>query len=144
MLNARNDPVNLYSFVHKHQGNLAFNRFIPKLKDHILGHLLEQDYEGDAYGKFIDAECNIVRIAGEQIYCCKTIQINYTTYDIRRDRDTINIRLYPDIMVNSPERGPNAQPFWYTCVIGIFHAIISSTHPGLEAIARSQCQMDFL
>jgi len=86
----------------------------------------------------------MVRIAGERIYRCKTIQINYTTYDIRRDRDTINIRLYPDIMVNSPERGPNAQPFWYARVIGIFHAIVSLTHPGLEAMARSQCQMDFL
>ena len=58
--------------------------------------------------------------------------------------ETPSIWLYPDIMVNSSERGPNAQPFWYTCVIGIFYAIMLSTYPGLEAMARSQCQMDFL
>ncbi len=144
MSNARNDPVNLYLSVHEHQGDLAFNRFIPKLKDHLLGRLLEQDYEGDAYGKFTDAERNMVRIASKRIYCCKTIQINYTTYDIRCDRDTINTQLYPDIMVNSPETGPNAQPFWYARMIGIFHAIMLLTHLGLEAMVRSQCQMDFL
>ena len=47
-------------------------------------------------------------------------------------------------MVNSPETGPNAQPYWYAHVIGIFHVIVSSTHPELEAIARSWCQMGFL
>jgi hypothetical protein len=142
--NSRNDPINLYSFIHKNQGNPAFNRFIPKLKDHLLGRLLEQDYEGDTYGKFTDAKHNTVRIAGEQIYRCKTFQINYTTYDIRCDRDTVNMQLYPDIMVNSPEMGPNAQPYWYACIIGIFHAMVLSSHPELEVTARSQCRMDFL
>jgi hypothetical protein len=144
MSNSRNDPVDLYSYVHKNQADPAFNAFIPKLKDHILGHLLERDYEGDMYGKFTDVERNSVHIAGERIYRCKTVQINYTTYDIRRDRDTINIWLYPDIMVNSPETGPNAQPYWYARVIGVFHAIVSSTHPELKGMARSHCQLDFL
>jgi len=111
MSNSQNDPVNLYSYIHKNQADPAFKPFIPKLKDHILGRLLEQDYKGDMYGKFTNAEWNTVHIASEQIYCCKTVQINYTTYDIRHNRDTINIQLYLDIMVNSLETGPNAQPY---------------------------------
>jgi len=142
--NSWNNPINLYSFIHKNQGDPAFNRFIPKLKDHLLGHLLERDYEGDTYGEFTDAEHNTVCIASKWIYQCKTFQINYTTYDIRCDRDTINTQLYPDIMVNSLEMGPNAQPYWYACIIGIFHAIVSLSHPELEVTARSQRQMDFL
>ena len=144
MSNSRNDPINIYSFVCKNQGDPAFKAFIPKLKDHILGRLLEKDYEGDVYGEFTNEERNTVRIAGERIYRCKTVKINYTTYDIRRDGDTINTRTYPDIMVTSPETGPNAQPFWYARVIGIFHATVSSTHPELEMTERSGRHMDFL
>ena len=144
MSSSRKDPLNLYSFVRENQGDPAFNAFIPKLKDHILGRLLKREYEGDMYGEFTDAERNTVRIAGERIYRCKTVQINYTTYDVRRDGDTINPQIYPDVMVNSPETGPDAQPFWYARVIGIFHAMVSSTHQDLEVLARSRHHMDFL
>jgi hypothetical protein len=90
MSSSQNDPINIYSFVCKNQGNPAFNAFIPKLKDHILGRLLKREYEGDMYGGFTDAEQNTVRIASDRIYRCKTLQINYMTYDIRHDGDTIN------------------------------------------------------
>ena len=147
MSDNRNDPVSLYMFVHKNQDDSAFKAFIPKLKDHILGRLLGRDYEGDMYGdlEFTDDERNTVRIAGEQIYCCKTVQINYTTYNIRRDVDTINTRTYLDIMVTSPDStGPNGEPYWYACVITIFHAVVLLTHPELEGMAWSQTHMDFL
>ena len=45
-------------------------------------------------------------------------------------------------MVKSPETGPNAQPYWYARVIGIFHAMVSSLHTGVQE--RSLRQMDFL
>ena len=112
------------------------------MKDHLLGRLLDQEYEGDTYGEFTDEERNTICIAGERIYCCKTLRLNYTTYDVRRDRDTINPRTYPDIMVQSPETGSDAQPYWYARVIGIFHATVSSSHPDVKD--RSPCQMDFL
>ena len=69
--------------------------------------------------------------------------INYTTYDVRRDGDTINPRTYPDIMVKSLETGPGAQPYWYACVIGIFHAYILSTHLGVEGGGKLY-RMEFL
>ncbi len=45
-------------------------------------------------------------------------------------------------MVKSPETGPQAQPYWYARVIGIFHALVSSSHKGVQD--RSLHQMDFL
>jgi len=118
--------------------------FIRKLKDHLLGWLLERDYEGDTYGDFTEDERNTIHISGEQIYRCKTMRVNYTTYDVRRDRDIINPRMYPDIMVQSPETGPHAQPYWYARVIGIFHAYVSSTHPGVGRETSCPSWMDFL
>ena len=146
MSNSWNNPVSLYPFVRENQDDPVFKAFIPKLKDHILGHLLRWEYKGNMYGdtEFMDDKQNTVQIASEWIYRCKTIQINYMTYDIRCDADTINTRTYLDVMVTSPETGPNAQPYWYAHVIGIFHAIVSSTHPELEGMAQSRTHMDFL
>jgi len=139
----QNDTVNIYSFVRVNHGDPAITGFIPKLKDNILGRLLNRDYEGDSYGDFTDEERNTTRIAGERIHRSKTMQINYTTYDIRRDTDAINIGLYPDIMVKSPETGPDAQPYWYARVIGVFHAFVSSSHAGVVG-ERTLRRMDFL
>lgn len=67
------------------------------------------------------------------------MRINYTTYDVRRDADTINPTSYPDIIVNS---GSDTQAFWYARVIGIFHALVSSSHGGVGE--NSFRRMDFL
>lgn len=158
--NSKNDPLDIYSFVRANRDDpatkvrflfhhstiyLTFENdqgFIPKLKDHILGRLLDREFDGDTHGDFTDQERNTVRIVGERIYRCKTLRINYTMYDVRRDHDTINPRSYPDIVVQSPETGPNAQPFWYARVIGIFHAMVSSSHQ--EVKKQSMQRMDFL
>jgi len=132
----------------KYSGNsISVNHqqgFIWKLKDHLLGRLLEQDYEGDTYGDFTEDERNTIHISGKQIYCCKTMRVNYMTYDVRRDGDIINPRTYPDIMVQSPETGLHAQPYWYACVIGIFHTYVSSTHLGVGRETSRPSRMDFL
>jgi len=109
-----------------------YQRFIPKLKDHLLGHLLDREYEGNSYGEFTDKERNTVLIAGNAIFHCKTLRINYTTYDVRWDSNTIKPDTYPDVMVKSPKTRPQAQPYWYAHVIGIFHAFVSSSHPGVK------------
>jgi hypothetical protein len=46
--------------------------------------------------------------------------VNYTTYDLRREHDTINPRTHPDIMVLSGETRPQ-HPYWYARVLGIYH-----------------------
>jgi hypothetical protein len=115
-----------------------------KLKDHMLGRLLDRKFQGDTNGdsELTDTERNSVRILGDRLYRSRSMRINYTTDDIRRDSDIINPHTYPDIMVKSPETGPEAQAYWYARVIGIFHARVSSSHKDVQD--SSLRQMDLL
>ena len=72
------------------------------------------------------------------------MRINYTTYDVKRNGDVINPSTYPDIMVKSSETGQDAQPYWYARVIGIFHAFVLSSHPGVGWNMLRPARMDFL
>ena len=84
----------------------------------------------------------MVRIIGDQIYSAKVLWVNYTTYDIRHDQDSMNPRTHCDVMVPSPETGPNAHPYWYARVLGVFHAKVM--HIGPEARNCSIQHMEFL
>jgi hypothetical protein len=68
--------------------------------------------------------------------------VNYTTYDVRRDQDSMNPRNHCNIMVTSRETGPNAHPYWYARVLGIFHARV--IHTGPAATNRSIQHVEFL
>ena len=50
------------------------------------------------------------------------MRVNYTTYDIRRDYDTINPSSHSFVMCKSPETQPGAHAFWYASVLGVFFA----------------------
>ncbi|KAG2341710.1 hypothetical protein BDR05DRAFT_976856 [Suillus weaverae] len=69
--------------------------FILKLRDHILYRLWGLDI-------------------------IQTMQVYYTTYDLRRKYDTINPRTHSDVMVLSGESAPR-HPYWYARVLGIYH-----------------------
>jgi hypothetical protein len=49
----------------------------------------------------------------------KTLRINYTTYDLQRRSDLINLCTRPDIIVASPE-GDHSHPYRYGRLIDIF------------------------
>jgi hypothetical protein len=116
--------VIVYSTSHCYQG------FLPKLRDHVLGRLLERPCQGDTYGDFSDAERNMVHIVGNKLFEVSTFTVNYTSYDIRRDYDLVNPRSHPDIMVVSPDSEMNdISPFWYARVLKIYHADVWTSHP---------------
>jgi hypothetical protein len=48
------------------------------------------------------------------------MQVHYTTYDMRRNYDTINPKTHADVMVLSGESTPS-HPYWYARVMGIYH-----------------------
>ena len=50
----------------------------------------------------------------------KRLQINYTTYDIRRDYDTLRPSHGGFVMLQSCEEGTEAHPFWYARVLAAF------------------------
>lgn len=116
-------------------------RFIPKLKDHLLSRLVGRSFDGDE-AEYSEDQRNTVRIVQQTIFPVQTLRINFTTYDCRRDTDTINPRSHPNVMVLSPETAPNAHPFWYARVLGIFH--VEVVHTGSESRNGSAQHMEFL
>ena len=70
---------------------------------------------------FTENDRNTIRIRNNMIYQHHTARINYTTYDVRRDYDTINPRTHPFVMVPSAEADSASCGFSYAMVLGIFH-----------------------
>lgn len=115
-----------------------------KLKDHLLGRLMDRAFDGDMHEDFTDDDRNDIRLRNNTIFRHRTVRINYTTYDIRRDHDTLNPRNRPFCMVASPDTvtNPTAHPFWYAEVIGVFHAEVQ--HIGQKSRDVRLKTMEFL
>ncbi|KAJ7676829.1 hypothetical protein DFH06DRAFT_1428694 [Mycena polygramma] len=122
---ARRKPFDMYNDLNSLTGDPATVNFIPKLKEHILGRLLNRDFDGDTHEEFTHEDRASIRILGNKIYSTRTLRINYTTYDVRRGQDTLNPRTSSFAMVRSPETERGAHPFWYCQILGIFHAKVS-------------------
>lgn len=85
--------------------------------------MLGKEYDGDEQ-EYTHAERNAVTIQDNFLYFHKTLRINYTSYDLRRQQDVINPASKPDIMVLSCEDGEDTHPFWYARVVKIFHVFV--------------------
>ena len=74
----------------------------------------------------------MIHLVQNRMHSHKVLQINYTTYDMRCCQDSLNPRTHSDIMVHAPESEPNGHPYWYTRILGIYHAWVSrSSSSGL-------------
>ena len=71
-----------------------------------------------------------VLFKGNRIYRHRLLRINYTTYDLQRDFDSINPRTNHRHIMLLSDSDDNAHPFSYARVLGIFHANIIYTGPG--------------
>ena len=100
--------------------DIILQDFIPRLKDHLLVRLRGMDYSGDEHS-FSDEDRSQVIIANNQLHEHSILQINYTTYDLRREQDSVNSRTHADIMLLSHEDDDDRHPYWYARVIKIFH-----------------------
>ena len=96
--------------------------FLPRLKDHILGHLQGLVYNGDE-SNFSDEDRHCVIILNNKIYEHAYLRINYTTYDLRWDQDSINPHSHSNIMLLSQE-DECLHPYWYTRVCLVFHTMV--------------------
>lgn len=73
---------------------------------------------------FPDEERDSITFVGDRMYKHNVLRINYTTYDLRRAQDSINVRTHPYIMTlghEDEEEHTKWHPFWYAKVLGIFH-----------------------
>ncbi|KAG2133212.1 uncharacterized protein EDB93DRAFT_1254984 [Suillus bovinus] len=98
---SQNNPVAIFAFLRDHTDDTALKNFILKLKDHILYRLGKLDISYCDH-TFTDEERNSVIIPNNTIYTVQTMQVHYTTYDMRW------------------ETSPN-HPYWYACVLAIYH-----------------------
>ncbi|KAF9240183.1 hypothetical protein BU15DRAFT_74100 [Melanogaster broomeanus] len=133
--------IDIFAFLRERQGDPAVEHFIQKLKDHLLYRLLNLEYDGEDH-IFTDAQRNNVRILDNLLFSPATMQVNYTTYDVRREQDTINPRTHGDVMVLSRETGPGYHPYWYARVLRVLHARVR--HCGADARNLSVQHMEIL
>ena len=76
------------------------------------------------------SQLNHILFKGNKIYCHRLLRINYTTYDLQREFDSINPHTdHRDIMLLANSHG-DGHPFSYARVLGIFHANIIYTGSG--------------
>lgn len=79
----------------------------------------------------------------DRIYCHNIMCINYTTYDVRRKRETINPTTpHRDIMVLAESEDDSCHPYLYARVIGIFHVNVVYTGP--QAVDYRPRRFEFL
>lgn len=105
--------------------------FINRLKNHLLNRILGSAYDGDERD-FTPSERNHVIIKNHSIYNHQVIQVNYTTYDIRRAQDFINLTTgnsFFMVLGSENEAHKEPHPYWYGRIIGIYHAEVIYTGP---------------
>ena len=100
--------------------------FLPNLKNHLLSCIRGEEYTGEQ-PQYPDRDRNSIAFVHNCIYDHRTLRINYTTYDLRRCQDVVNVGRpdHANIMVLGHEDGDDGHephPFWYTRVIGTLHA----------------------
>ena len=101
-------------------------------------------YDGDEV-KYSEEERGTIHFVNNSLFRHKTLRINYTTYDLRRQQDSINPRTHPDIMLLSheePNEEVDAHPYWYARVVGIFH--VDVVHHGPKSMSPDKQRINFL
>ncbi|KAJ7311653.1 hypothetical protein DFH08DRAFT_973751 [Mycena albidolilacea] len=140
------NPFNIYEFheLSKFANDpLVEASFLKKLRTHLLSRSLDIPYDGDKV-EFSQEDLMNVIFTRDQIYTHQVMCINYTTYDVQRTDDSINPHTNSDVMVLShkDEGSSNPHPYWYTHVLGIFHADIGHLRP--KSKSRRPKRMEFL
>ncbi|KDN35424.1 hypothetical protein RSAG8_11601, partial [Rhizoctonia solani AG-8 WAC10335] len=109
------DAFNLPSWVYKNRQDFAVKFFIPLLKEHILSRIP---------GAHQSSDLHKLSILNDRLYSHATLQINYTSYDVRRQQDTINPRTPCRFIVLPSDSSVSEHPFLYAKVLGIYHATV--------------------
>ncbi|THU78115.1 hypothetical protein K435DRAFT_769680 [Dendrothele bispora CBS 962.96] len=130
--------LDLTGFEHETRHDPAATEFLHKLKHYVLCQLFGRDSSSD----FMEEEYNALTFESNRIYKHKTIRVNSTQYNGRRNQDSINPRTHPDIMVLSPS--DSEHPFLYGRAVGLFHANARFSRPRgslLESIPLKRIDM---
>ncbi|CDO75898.1 hypothetical protein BN946_scf184523.g7 [Trametes cinnabarina] len=116
----RRNPLDIHGFVYDNADDPALTDFIPKLHRHLYGRLLGP--AGTPPDKNLvpsRSDLASLRIRHNRLYMHRRMLVNYTSYDMRRDQDTISPRCHPDVMLLAEPDSPH--PYMYARVLGMFH-----------------------
>jgi len=91
----------------------SLQNFIPNLKDYALCKIFDVEHDADEIA-FTEAQRASVTFIKNKIYQHKVLRVNYMTYDMRREQDSLNPRTHANVMVLSQEDDPIAHPYWRT------------------------------
>ena len=100
--------------------------FTKRLKNYILRWTSMPDPNITSYEHYTDEHRQHVKIASDTLYRHKTLQLMYTTYDMREDQDKLYQRRYPDVMVLSDDQ---EHPYLYGRILDFFHVIATNNGP---------------
>ncbi|THU90531.1 hypothetical protein K435DRAFT_864214 [Dendrothele bispora CBS 962.96] len=118
------------------KGDPAMNDFLFKLKNHCLQRVLNTELDTE----FSDEDRRNLTFVSNLLYIHKYLRINYTTYDLRREQDSINPRTQPDVLLLAEDGEETGHPYWYARVISLFHVRVR--HLGTRSRNTSEQRME--
>ncbi|KAK7461457.1 hypothetical protein VKT23_008634 [Stygiomarasmius scandens] len=131
--NSQKNWTSIYKLISLGKGDPALHEFKHKLELHLLKRLLPNDTELDL---------DTIGIVNKRIYLHQTVRFNYTTYDCRRDQDSVNPKRHADIMMLSADTETDSHPYIYARVIGVYH--VNVRHWGPKSTSSKVQRMDIL
>ncbi|KAF7974005.1 hypothetical protein HWV62_13627 [Athelia sp. TMB] len=126
-------------------GDPALKDFRPKLQEHLLSRILADDDGLNKETTQSSGGRNRIIFKRNRIYRHSLLRVNYTTYDVRRDQDTINGQsLRHNVMVlNCSDNVPSpGVAYRYARVLGTYHANVILS--GSRMVDYTGVRMDFL
>lgn len=123
--------------------------FLPKLKEHLLSRLeVMRHKELPVMAPSWQAvDSQMVFFQNNTMYQHSVMQVNYTTYDVRRAQDTLNPKTdHRDIMILSGTedgvRNLTTHPYKYARILRIYHVNLVYSEPTVHQYQK--CRMEFL
>jgi hypothetical protein len=95
-----------------------FKDFVKHLKNYIARWTSVADPDITSYEHFTDDHRSHIKIASNTLYRHKSLELTYTTYDMREDKDRVYQRRHPDVMVLSDDE---EHPYLYARILDLFH-----------------------
>ncbi|TEB37734.1 hypothetical protein FA13DRAFT_1704897 [Coprinellus micaceus] len=138
----KENRIVLPDWIEENSGDPAFKDFLPRLKTHLLLRLHRQSFQGDEHA-FTATELNSVIIEDQTIYSHKGARFNYTTYNGRREQDSIGTWKNANVMMLAHEDNPSGHGLWYARVVGVLHCRVIHNTPSAALGVRSK-DMEFL
>ncbi|KAK7444353.1 hypothetical protein VKT23_015366 [Stygiomarasmius scandens] len=114
----------------------ATKNFISDLKNHCLQRILNTESDTE----FTDEDRRNLTFVANRLYKHKYLRVNFTTYDLRREQDSINPRTQPNVMLLAGDSKETGHPYWYARIVSLFHVRVR--HLGARSRDTSEQRMD--